>query len=160
MNSPRDKDLEISNRAQRRAPPHGDAHPARPAVPPEETPEKRIRGIFALGDRTPLPRVNKRTLSAYHRYLAARLCFPFLARCWEEVSPLESVSQIVSVIGLVDPADRRAEISAGLRCTARMDDRIVELPLAELELGNGTANSRLVEDYWYWFWNWRTHAGA
>lgn len=156
MDPSRDNDMETGSR-QRHTQPPGESGRADSAG---DLPENRIRGVFALANNTPLPRVNRRSLSAYHRHLAAHVSLPFVARCWEEVSPLESVSHIVTVVGFLDPADRRADISAGLRCTVQVDDRTVDLPLAELELANGAANSRLIEDYWYWFWNWRTGTGG
>ncbi len=122
------------------------------------SPEQRIRAVFGVNAGGAIPQVTELSLRAYCAYLAQRLSFPFVARYWEEVNPLEGVSHIVSVEGLVNPQSRGPNGSSGLLCVARLGTQTVELPLAELELGGGTANARLVEDYWYWFWNWRPDA--
>ena len=118
-------------------------------------PEQRLRAALGVAGGGPIPRVSEWALSAYYDYLAGNLCFPFVARYWQDVNPLESVSHVVSVDALVNPRQHRADLSSGLACVARLGEQTLELPLAELELSGGTANARLVEDYWYWFWNWR-----
>lgn len=134
--------------------PPGDGRPVgRPAE--SQLPEQRIRAVFAAASQGPIPRVTEWSLKVYFEYLVKQISFPFVARYWEEVNPLESVSHVVTVEGLVSPQKRRVDLSTGLFCFARLNDQTLELPLAELEIGAGTANARLVEDYWYWFWNWR-----
>lgn len=163
MNSPQNHDTELGSQPPRRW--RRDEENASPSLrerglPQADVPEQRIRHVFGLSGNTSLPRVSHRTLQAYYQHLAGHLSFPFLARYWEEVSPLESVCHIVTVLRLADPERQRAEASSGIRCVACVENRTVELPLAELELHNGTGNSRLIEDYWYWLWNWRSDAGA
>jgi hypothetical protein len=128
----------------------GDGRSSEPQLP-----EQRIRAVFATNGDGSIPREGEWALGVYSEHLAKHLSFPFVARYWEEVNSLESVSHVVTVEGLVSPQKRRPEQSTGLFCVARLDTRTIEVPLAELELGGGTPNSRLVEDYWYWFWNWR-----
>lgn len=120
-----------------------------------QLPEQRIREVFGTSGDSSIPRVSEWALGVYFEHLARHLSFPFVARYWEEVNPLESVSHVVTVEGLVSAQKRRPEQSTGLFCIARLDTRTIEVPLAELELGGGTPNAHLIEDYWYWFWNWR-----
>jgi hypothetical protein len=158
MESLTQTETEAENRVRRRSwPPEGD-HPmvAGDAQSVErQLPEQRIRAVFAQSGNGALPRVSQWALSAYYEYLVERLSFPFAGRYWEEVNPLEGVNHVVTVEALVSPQKRRPDVFTGLLCLARLGGQAIELPLAELELGSGTANARLVEDYWYWLWNWR-----
>ena len=158
MESQSETELETEKWTRRRSrPAEGDSPRASDDARPGEVqlPEQRIRAVFAQAGQRVLPRVSDWSLSVYHQYLVQQLSFPFAARYWEEVNPLEGVSHVVTVEGRVNPRKRRPDTSSGLLCAARLGDQAVELPLAELELGAGTANARLIEDYWYWFWNWR-----
>jgi hypothetical protein len=65
----------------------------------EKDQDDRVRTALGLTGDDPLPEVDDDTLRAYHRYLAARLVFPFEAR-WE---PEHGPAQAVKITGLGDP---------------------------------------------------------
>ena len=119
--------------------------------------EERIAAaIGAIGGRL-LPVVSEDTLKRYHRYLAARLSFPFAARsCGDSDTGAEEIW----VVGLTSAADTTTNLSSGVLCLVRWAGREIVLPLFELELEESDANSLLIEDYWYWFWNWQSAPGS
>jgi hypothetical protein len=41
----------------------------------------------------------------------------------------------------------------GLLCGARVEGRLIEVPLGECEAKKGSPNRQLLKDYAYWFWN-------
>lgn len=113
--------------------------------------EDRIRSVFGLRSGVGLPPVSRATLLAYCKYLRARLSMPFEA----EYCPVHSRSaHRVTVVDLVPPTQADAEASRGLVCLARCGDRVLRLPLVDLEVREENPNSHLIEDYWYWAWNW------
>ena len=62
----------------------------------------------------------------------------------------------VTILGMGDPDDEAMlDDLYGLLCEARLSNRLVTLPLAELEVAKGKPNRQLIADYCYWFWNWR-----
>jgi len=114
--------------------------------------DDRIRMVFGLSSNDPLPDVDDETLETYHEYLSQKLAFPFAA----EHGPEHGNAERVEVIGLGDPDDEpMIDEMYGILCEARMEGRIVTLPLGELEDAKGKPNRQLVEDYGYWFWNFR-----
>ena len=117
--------------------------------------EDRIRTVFGLERNQSLPQVGRWALRAYYEYLADHLALPFRARYWDESNPLQGDCHVVTVVGLINPRKRRCDDSSGLVCLVRIGKRLLEVPLAELELRGDAANSALIEDYWFWFWNWR-----
>ncbi len=111
----------------------------------EKDQDDRVRMALGLTHDDPLPDVSRKTLLAYHRYLAARLKFPFKAKAERDGMPL-------TVQRLVDPNDCDLD-DEGLLCEARSREGPFDIPLSEVE--GGGENRRLVEDYGYWFHNWR-----
>jgi len=62
----------------------------------------------------------------------------------------------VRVIGLGDPDDEpMMDEMYGILCEARLEGKIVTVPLGEIEDAKGKPNRQSVADYSYWFWNWR-----
>ena len=114
--------------------------------------EDRIQAVFGLQGDARAPSVGKESLRAYHRYLTARLSFPFKADHYSETEPLV-FDHAVTVVGLLDPEKHPADASGSLLCTAFVRGHEVNLPLAELKTEDDTVNRRLIEDYCYWFWN-------
>src|SRR4051794_25812513 len=60
--------------------------PTRIVTPPlsEKDQDDRVRKALGLTHDDPLPEITLEALLAYHRYLAAKLKFPFTAYCGEE----------------------------------------------------------------------------
>jgi len=111
--------------------------------------DDRIRMIFGLTSNDPLPDANDETLEAYHEYLSRNLTFPFRAEHGAEYGHPEPVK----VIGLGDPDEEpMIDETYGILCEARVEGRVVTLPLGELE--DAKPNRRLIDDYCYWFHNW------
>jgi hypothetical protein len=115
-----------------------------------DTEEDRIRAAFGLPGHAPLPKLSKETLAKYHEFLLGKLTFPFQALYVESAPPLTQLVRYVSVIGLSENPRRRMY---GLFCKVQVDDRVVELPLAELGMREEDPNCQLVDDYVYWLWN-------
>jgi hypothetical protein len=111
----------------------------------EKDQDDRVRMALGLTHDDPLPVVDRKTLLAYHRYLAAKLKFPFKARSEADGMPL-------TIQRLLDPKEYDLD-EEGLLCEARSPDGPFDIPLSEVE--GGGENRRLVEDYAYWFHNWR-----
>lgn len=112
--------------------------------------EDRIRTAFALPSHAPLPKVSRETLSQYHSYLAQKLTFPFPALYAETTPPVRQIVRYVVVLGLSDSQLRR---QYGLFCKVQMDDRVTELPLADLGIQEQDPNRQLIDDYLHWLWN-------
>ncbi|MGD0900991.1 MAG: calcium-binding protein [Thermoguttaceae bacterium] len=135
-----------------------DAHRNDIGVVPESCPKlnQRDRIIEALG---PLgehsPGVAEETLSKYHKYLTARLSFPFTAYYPEPMSTLEEVWHRCAVVELLDPTKHLGDEFSGIFCKTCKGRYEVNLPLTELEISQDSPNIQLIEDYWFWFWNWR-----
>jgi uncharacterized protein YodC (DUF2158 family) len=114
--------------------------------------DDRVRIVLGLTSNDPLSDVENEALAMYQEYLANNLTFPFTA----EHSGKDGRRERVKVIGLGDPDDEAMiDETYGILCEARLEHRIVTLPLGELEDAQGKLNRRLIEDYCYWFWNWR-----
>lgn len=111
----------------------------------EKDQDDRVRMALGLNHDDPLPDVGRKTLLAYHHYLAARLKFPFKARFEPNGMPL-------TIQRLLDwkECDRNEE---GLLCEVRSHQGPFDIPLSDIE--EGGENRKLVEDYCYWFHNWR-----
>jgi len=114
------------------------------------TEEDRIRSVFGLSEEAPLPKVSKDALFQYHDYLARHLSFPFQALYAETTPPVRQLVRYVTVTGLSDSARRRLY---GLFCTVRVENEIVELPLADLGVREDDPNRQLIDDYLHWLWN-------
>lgn len=112
--------------------------------------DDRIRMVFGLTSNDPLPDVEIQTLATYQGQLWKNLAFPFSAEHGEEYGHPERIK----VIGLGDPDDdTMIDETCGILCDAKLDGRIVTLPLSEL--AEPSRNRPLLDDYCYWFWNWR-----
>lgn len=110
----------------------------------EKDQDDRVRMALGLTHDDPLPDVSRKTLLAYHRYLAAHLKFPFKAKSEADGMPM-------TIQRLLDPKECDLD-EEGLLCEARSRQGPFDIPLSEIE--GGGENRRLVEDYGYWFWNW------
>ena len=121
---------------------------SRPLNPKDE--DDRVRIALGLTSDDPLPEVDEDTLLTYHLYLAAHLTFPFEAKWEPEYGP----SATIKITGLSDPEDEHGiEEMYGLFCEARVEGRLIEVPLGECEAKKGSPNRQLLKDYAYWFWN-------
>jgi len=77
------------------------------------------------------------------------LTFPFRAEHGAEYGHPEPVK----VIGLGDPDEEpMIDETYGVLCEARVEGKVVTLPLGELE--DAKPNRQLIDDYCYWFHNW------
>jgi hypothetical protein len=114
-------------------------------------PDDRIRMLFGLTSNDPLPDVDYEALKTYHKYLLRNLVFPFTAEHRGEYGHPERVS----VIGLGDTHEEpMIDDHYGIICEARLEGKIMNLPLGELDDANGKPNRYIVDDYCYWFHNW------
>jgi len=116
--------------------------------------EERIRTALGVA-WGPLPEVDSRCLHRYHEYLANHLQFPFDAEYAEDISGYRQLVTPITVLALAAPGERNRYEEFGIVCRARRGRQVIELPLADVELTDGSRNSRLIDDYWFWFWNWR-----
>jgi hypothetical protein len=110
----------------------------------EKDQDDRVRMALGLTHDDPLPDVSRKTLLAYHRYLAARLKFPFKAKSEADGMPL-------TIQRLLGPKECDPD-EEGLLCEARSREGPFDVPLSELD---AVGNRKLVADYAYWFHNWR-----
>jgi len=110
----------------------------------EKDQDDRVRIALGLTHDDPLPDVSRKTLLAYHRYLAANLKFPFRAR-----SDADGMS--LTVHRLFDPKEYDPDEEDGLLCEARDREGAFTVPLSELD--DAVGNRKLVRDYGYWFHN-------
>jgi hypothetical protein len=122
--------------------------------PSADSRERRIRAIVGSPSRGALPRVNPQSLARYYDYLRRHLSFPFAAHFHEESGPERGAVRHVTVTGLMDPVFTPSAVLTGILCRARLPQREITVPLAELELDEEDPNARLIDDYWYWVWNW------
>ena len=111
----------------------------------EKDQDDRVRMALGPTHDDPLPDVSRKHLLAYHRYLAARLKFPFKAKASRDGMPM-------TIQRLLDTKECDLD-EEGLLCEARSPHGPFDIPLSEVE--GGGENRRLVEDYGYWFHNWR-----
>ena len=123
-------------------------------IRPRRCREDRLRTVFGLTAGQRLPHVAKESLRKYHRYLAARLVFPFQASECDEVEPLV-FDNAIQVAALVDLREVELDASRGILCKASAHGRAIRPGLAALQSGDHSVNRRLIEDYWHWFWNFR-----
>ena len=113
--------------------------------------DDRIRMVFGLTSNDPLPDGDDETLETYHEYLLKNLVFPFTAELGAEYGHPEQVK----VIGLGDPDDEpMIDDEYRILCEARLEEQIVNVPLAELADAKGNSNRQLIDDYCYWLHNW------
>jgi len=127
--------------------------PTKIVTPPlsEKDQDDRVRRALGLTHDDPLPEITLEALLAYHRYLTARLKFPFTAYCGEEVvGPFSRRRATMTVTGLLESLG----VEDGLACQGRVRDDETRFPLAEIEVGKKNPNSGLLSDYAYWFHNW------
>ena len=111
----------------------------------EKDQDDRVRMALGLTHDDPLPEVSRKTLLAYHRYLAANLRFPFRAKS-------EADGMSLAVHRLLDPKECDLD-EEGLLCEARSREGPFDFPLSELD--DAVGNRKLVGDYGYWFGNYR-----
>jgi hypothetical protein len=112
----------------------------------EKDQDDRVRMALGVTHDDPLPDVNRKTLLAYHRYLAAHLKFPFKAKS-------ESDGMSLTIHRLLDPEEYDLDEFEGLFCEARSREGPFDIPLSQVD--DVERNHRLVKDYGYWYWNWR-----
>ena len=120
----------------------------RPLSPTDQ--DDRIRMIFGITSNDTLPDVDGETLAIYQEHLSKHLAFPIAARYGDEYGHPERVK----VIGLGDPDEPMIDEMYGILCEARMEGRIVTLPLGELDEVKGKPDRQLMKDYCYWLHNW------
>jgi hypothetical protein len=114
--------------------------------------DDRIRMVFGLTSNDTLPDVNGELLEAYHEHLSNNLIFPFAA----EHRPEHGHAEQIKVIRLDDPAEEPIlDEDYGIVCEARLERRVMNVPLGELERVKDKTNRQLVDDFLYWFHNWR-----
>jgi hypothetical protein len=118
--------------------------------------DQELRVLAALGlPHGPLPEASNGWLRRYYEYLVGNLALPFDAEYAEDVLGYRRVVSAITVIALLHPDEDGRHEKFGLLCRARRGTQEIEVPLADVELGEQSQNYRLIEDYWYWFWNWR-----
>ncbi len=113
--------------------------------------DDRIRMVFGLTSNDTLPDVNGGSLEAYHEHLSNNLVFPFAA----DHRPEHGHAEQIKVIGLGDPDEEPIlDEDYGIICEARLERRVINVPLGDLEQVTGKYNRQLVADFLYWFHNW------
>lgn len=110
----------------------------------EKDQDDRVRVALGLTHDDPLPDAGRKTLLAYHRYLAAQLKFPFRARS-------EIDGELLTVHRILSPSEYDLDEDDGLLCEARNSEVTFLVPLAEID--DAVGNRKLVSDYGYWFHN-------
>jgi hypothetical protein len=110
----------------------------------EKDQDDRVRMALGLTHDDPLPDASRKILLAYHRYLAARLNFPFKA-----MSEIDGES--LTVHRLLSPSEYDLDEGDALLCEARSTEGTIIVPLSELD--DAVGNRKLVSDYGYWFHN-------
>ena len=86
---------------------------------------------------------------AHYEHLSKHLAFPFTAEFGGEYEH----SERVKVIGLGDPDEPMIDDTYGILCEARIEGRVVTLPLGKLDDVKGKPNRQLIADYCYWLHN-------
>jgi hypothetical protein len=117
--------------------------------------DDRIRKVFGLTEKSPIPAVHRETLAAYYDHLRQNVSLPFDALYCQNGGEMRQLVHHVQITELVDPRDGRAFNTHGLFCRARNHKEVVEAPLAEFGLREDNPNCQLIDDYAYWFVNWR-----
>jgi hypothetical protein len=114
--------------------------------------EHRIR--LALGvTRGPLPPITRQSLRLYYSYLLDHLAFPFEGQYAEEHPFQRAMVAPVTVVGLVELDETPDLENSGILSRAVRGQQELCVPLSDVDLGEGTPNFQLLEDYWYWLWN-------
>jgi hypothetical protein len=117
--------------------------------------EQRIRKVLGL-EKGHLPKVDIDGLRKYHCFLATNLKMPFDAQYTDEADANRQIEYFqVKVLSVIAPDEKLDEEYHGLICRVGVEDREMDVPLVDLEVGEENANFQLIEDYWYWIWNWR-----
>jgi hypothetical protein len=111
----------------------------------ERDQDDRVRMALGLTHDDSLPKVNRKHLRVYYRYLAANLKFPFKAK-----TERDGIS--LTIHRLIDLKEYELDDEEGLLCEARDRQASFTVPLSELK--DAVGNRKLVDDYGYWFWNW------
>jgi hypothetical protein len=113
----------------------------------------RIGRIVAVLGRRPsgVPRVDRRTLARYCRYLSANLSWPFTAHYPPPTTPEEQVEFRCTAVELLDPAKDIYDDFDGIFCKTRKGKYEINLPLGDLVVPDDSPDFQLIEDYWYWF---------
>jgi hypothetical protein len=124
------------------------AQPMQIVTPPlsEKDQDDRVRMALGLTHDDPLPKVTRKALLVYHRYLAANLKFPFRAESEFDGRPL-------TVVRLPGPKEYDVDEEEGLFCEARDREGTFLVPLSQLD--DAVGNRKLIRDYGYWFYNWK-----
>ena len=118
--------------------------------------DDRIRRVFGLPDKAPLPAVGNHALAAYYDYLIASLSLPFDALYCPASGEMRQLIHYVRVVELADPRQGRTHNNLhGLFCKAQNAKEVLDLPLADLGVRDDNPNCQLIDDYAYWFVNWR-----
>jgi hypothetical protein len=118
----------------------------------------RLRRAFGVGPDGSIPGISPASLHAYHRYLAARLIFPFTAYWGEiQVGPFSCRQFVITVTGLVEPDEANGPGTASdILCTGLdwESQTTIPLPLHSVSLRTDNRNDQLVHDYTYWREEW------
>ncbi|MBN1393976.1 MAG: hypothetical protein JW959_03010 [Pirellulales bacterium] len=117
--------------------------------------EDRIRMVFGMPDKAPIPTVTENTLATYHDYLIERLTIPFDALYCQNGGKMRQPVHYIKVAGLIEYSPGRNHVAHGLFCTAENNGEAFEAPLVEIGVAENSPNCQLLDDYAYWFVNWR-----
>lgn len=109
---------------------------------------KRIREVFGIAEQAPLPQVRRDTLDQYHRYLAARLTFPFQAAYFDEYEG-DSCDNVVTATRLIEPNGPRNPRFA-IECEVLAGNHRVHVPLSALRLAERSPRQQAIDDYRHW----------
>jgi hypothetical protein len=113
----------------------------------EKDQDDRVRMALGLTHDDPLPGVSRKTLLAYHRYLAAHLKFPIKARYEKRIGWSERVEMPLTVTGLLRPEECEIDEQYGIIATGRDPEEAVDFPLAEIEAKGSSPSCRMIRDY-------------
>lgn len=112
--------------------------------------DDRIRAVLGLRRHAPVPAPNRTLQLEYHKYLSARLSFPFQAEYQNSSDPLEKC-RTITVNRLLD--ESCISESEGIMCEAQEAGGTIELPLCMLEMDEAEPNYQLTDDYSWWMFN-------
>ena len=114
---------------------------------------ERLRAVLD-GSEDRRPRVGLETLRRFHAYLVDHLAFPFEGRLSDPIGPHRDTRSPLQVARLLDPVREYApEEMYGLICKAEQNGGRIELPLDRIDVGEGSPQHQLLEDYRHWLWN-------
>lgn len=117
--------------------------------------ETRIAKVFRLAHGSKLPDVSKKFLTIYRDYLAKHLKFPIKALYAQDVAPFKTTRWLFTVTNLFDLEDSDDPEFYGLFCQGTRGRRMLEVPLATIEVLEDGNNQVLIDDYKSWFENYR-----